>query len=321
MIEVLAMPRMDAGEWESLVETCGGNPLHLPAAHEAEFAENERLHLLFREGSGILACAIAYQRESRWLRRPGGLTLPAPAAIRPDAISEQNAVYEALLEFARGTRCRELIVHPRWGITFDGFAPFNGHTTGSLIEFVLDLDQDPDAILAGMHKVHRKNIRRAERDGVTVRQDGSLEALFVLRSMQEVAAERSARRGGGFAVRDKSYFERLHRKVYATGRGELWLAERGAAPVAGLAYLTGARRAVTVRSGATLEGYETRAMYLLQYEVIKRARDKRLIEINLGGVTEEAQQEGHPEHGLYDFKRGWGGVALRSTGIRMELGA
>jgi lipid II:glycine glycyltransferase (peptidoglycan interpeptide bridge formation enzyme) len=319
MIEVLAQGQMDAGEWERLVEACGGNPLHLPAVHEADLPEKDRLHLVFREGSETAACAIAYCRVPRW-RRPSWLLLPAPPAVRPDAAAKRYAVYQGLLDFARRSRCRELIVHPHWGTTFDGFAPFSGHETKAVVEFVLDLGQDMEVITSGMHKVHRKNIRRAERDGVTVRQDDSLEALLTLRSMQEVASERSARRGGGFTVRDRGYFERVHRRVYDAGRGELLLAERGGTTVAGLAYLTGARRAITVRSGATPEGYETRAMYLLQNEVIKRVQHRGLIELNLGGVTEEAEKEGHSERGLYDFKRGWGGAALRSTGIRMELG-
>jgi len=315
MIHAEAMPIMPPKTWEALVETCGGNPLHLPFAHEVDLSEKDRLHLVFQNDTNVVACAIAYRQKAGWRKKD--LYLPAPPAfVSPDM---REAVMQSLLDFARRSGFREIHVAPHWGVTFDALPSLSGHAEGVIIEFALDLSPDLETLLAGMHKVHRKNIRRAERNEIAVRQDRSLEALLSLRAMQEVAAERSAERGGGFKVRDRAYFERVQERVYAPGFGELLLAEQHGTPVAALAYLTGARRAITVRSGATPIGYETYAMYLLQYEVIKRAKERGSIELNLGGVTEAAAEEGHPERGLYDFKRGFGGNALRSTGLRVVV--
>ena len=315
MTRAEAMPLMPPQTWEALVETCGGNPLHLPFGHEVDLSERDRLHLVFRNGTHIVACAIAYRQKAGWRKKD--LFLPvAPALVSSDM---REAVMLSVLDFARHSGFRDVHVAPHWGATFDDLPSFSGHAEGVVIEFVLDLSPDLETLLTGMHKVHRKNIRRAERNGITLRQDGSLEALLSLRAMQEVAAERSARRGGGFKVRDRAYFERVQERVYKPGFGELLLAEQHGTPVAALAYLTGARRAITVRSGATPVGYETYAMYLLQYEVVKRAKERGSIELNLGGVAETAAEEGHPERGLYDFKRGFGGKALRSTGLRVAV--
>jgi lipid II:glycine glycyltransferase (peptidoglycan interpeptide bridge formation enzyme) len=76
---------------------------------------------------------------------------------------------------------------------------------------------------------------------------------------------------------------------------------------------------MTVRSGSTPEGYETRAMYLLQAAVIDRARERGFPELNLGGVPEAAAAEGHPEHGLYDFKKGFGAAPCLRTGLTVDL--
>jgi lipid II:glycine glycyltransferase (peptidoglycan interpeptide bridge formation enzyme) len=198
---------------------------------------------------------------------------------------------------------------------------FSSHVSEVLVEFVLDLDRAPEAIEAGMHRVHRKNVRRATRDGVTVAPDSSLEGLLTLRSMQQSSSERSAQKGGGFTVRDRSFFERLHKTVYAPGRGELLFAYRDGKTLAGLAYVTGAGRSITVRSGSTPEGYALQAMYVLQSSVIDRARERGLRALNLGGVPEAAATPDHPQRGLYEFKRGWGGHETHSEGIHMTVSA
>jgi len=320
MIELETKSGMGGAEWESLVERCGGHPLHLPEVHAVDQADNERIHVLFRNGSETVGCSLAFQSGGGWFRKkPRSLLFPTPPALRLDAATDRVLVFERILELARNLRCNELVIQPNWGAHLAEIPAFSGHVSRRLIEFVLDLNRDPAAIEAGMHRVHRKNMRRAERDGVTVSRDSTIDGLLTLRSMQQVSSERSAKKGGGFTVRDNSFFERMHQTVYASGRGELLLAYKDGQPIAGLAYLIGARRAITVRSGCTRDGYALNAMYLLQSSVIQRAREKEVIELNLGGVPEEATQPGHPQRGLYEFKRGWGGTEIHSDGIRMAV--
>ena len=247
--------------------------------------------------------------------------LPAPVAVRQNADADRASFYERIVAFGRERKCSELIIQPHWGPGLENLPLFSGHVDDVLVEFVLDLNRDPNAIEAGIHRVHRKNVRRAARDGVTVEPDATLDGLLILRDMQQVSSERSAKKGGGFTVRDRTFFERLHQNVYAPGRGELLLARYEGKIVAGLAYVIGAGRAITVRSGSTPEGYALQAMYLLQSRVIERARERGVLELNLGGVPESATATDHPQRGLYEFKRGWGGTEIRSAGIRIAIAA
>ncbi|MHB9020136.1 MAG: peptidoglycan bridge formation glycyltransferase FemA/FemB family protein, partial [Minisyncoccota bacterium] len=73
------------------------------------------------------------------------------------------------------------------------------------------------------------------------------------------------------------------------------------------------------RSGATREGYESSAMYLLQYELIRRLKEEGVKQLNIGGVPEGATDPSHPNHGLYNFKRYFGGVPFRRTSLKIEL--
>jgi hypothetical protein len=320
MIKMETSARVNDDEWERLVQACGGHPLHLPQIQDVDQVGHERMHVVFQNGSQPVACALAYQTGGgRFRKRPRRLLLPASPAFRADAGADRALIYEKILELARRLECSELIIQPQWGTQFEDVPLFSSHVSEILIEFVLDTNRDLSAIEAGMHRTHRKNVRRAARDGVTVSPETTLEGLLTLRAMQQVSSERSAKKGGGFTVRDRSFFERLYTSVYSSGRGELLMATKDGKPLAGLAYVTGAGRAVTVRSGSTPEGYALQAMYALQSRAIERVQERGILELNLGGVPEVAATPGHPQRGLYEFKLGWGGTERRSEAIRMAI--
>lgn len=304
--------------WEAVVSACRGNPLHLPAVHRPAYDAGALRFLVFRDGEETAACALGLAtvpRLARLRRRGAELLLPTP----PAALRDTPAVMESLIDAVRGAGYRRLVVGTSAGRSYldaPGLAP---HVTTRIVEFVLDLRREPEEILSAMHKVHRKNVRRAERAGITVAAEPTLDALLALRSMQEVAAERSRQKGGGFRVQPAAYFEKLHRHVFSPGIGELWVARREGSIVAALAYLGTGETAMTVRSGSTPDGYETRAMYRLQAAVIDRARERGFTKLNLGGVPEAAAEDGHPEHGLYDFKKGFGAQAHLRTGLALDL--
>jgi lipid II:glycine glycyltransferase (peptidoglycan interpeptide bridge formation enzyme) len=187
------------------------------------------------------------------------------------------------------------------------------------LEFELGLDRPAEEIMAGMDRYHRKNVRRAERAGVSVVFDTSLDALLLLRELQVSSSTRGEEKGNPFGVRDPEYFHRAYELVYAPGWGEVAFARVGEKTVAGLAYLVAGNRAITVRSGATPLGYEANAMYILQHEVLIRLGKKGVHQINLGAVPLGATEPQHPQHGLYDFKKGFGGTPRPRTRITLPV--
>lgn len=89
--------------------------------------------------------------------------------------------------------------------------------------------------------------------------------------------------------------------------------------VAGLAYLWTKDRAITVRSGATARGYEKYATYFLQHQVLLRLKDSGIKQVNLGGVPHDAMEPQHPQHGLYCFKKGFGGKPSIRTSVDLDV--
>jgi hypothetical protein len=309
-------------QWRQLVEACQGNPLHLHQVHLGDRDEKDLRYLIFDRNDAAVACAPAFVSTPHLHRLRGKvrtLELPTAAATAMREPGELEEVYRRLIEGCRVLGCGRLVVGHGWGECFDGWPALGGHITERVVEFVLDLGAPLDELLAGMHKAHRKNIRRAEKLGLTVRVETTPEALEQLRQVQLVSAGRSTDRGHGFAVRDANYYRRVHERVYGAGLGEVLLAFQGNDCVGALAYLHLGTKGITVRSGCTRAGYETYAMYLLEHSLLARAKELGLRELNLGGVPADAEGENHPQHGLFEFKRGFGGRSWLRTAAAMDL--
>ncbi|MHC4180920.1 MAG: hypothetical protein ACYSWU_25770 [Planctomycetota bacterium] len=60
-------------------------------------------------------------------------------------------------------------------------------------------------------------------------------------------------------------------------------------------------------------------MYLLQFELLARLREQGVEEVNIGGVPADAANPDHPQHGLYCFKRGFGGTEHTRTAVSLDL--
>lgn len=322
MAELQAHESFQHQAWERLVAQLGGNPLHLPQVHLAGRAEKDLRFLVLGRAGAEVACAPAFVTTPRLhqLRsRPRTLELPTAPAMAPANPEARLAIYRSLIEGCRVLGCLRLTIGCAWGDNFKDVAPLSEHITETIADFVLDLGPRLEDLTAGMHKAHRKNIRRAEKLGLTIRAETSLSALEHLRHVQLASAERSASHGHGFAIRDTAYYRALHENVYGAGIGEVLLAFKGEACVGAIAYLHAGTKGITVRSGCTAEGYEAYAMYLLQSELLKRAKERGIEKLNLGGVPAEAEGEGHPQHGLYMFKKGFGGEQSLRTAAGLDL--
>jgi len=298
-------------EWAANVRACGGNGLHMPEVHLADYDSGSVAQLVFEDGDRVVACALVIDQNrglvARLRRRDRTLLLPtAPAIAQPDYAA---AVRSALFAYARNLGAARLMIQPAYGEWITPDADLEPSRTASITEFVLDLSGGYDAVLSGMHKIHRKNIRRAARSDVEVLEDCSLDALLQLRTLQLASSERAGERTEGFAVRDEDYFRRIQEHVYGAGRGTLLLARLHDETVAALAWLNAGPRIITVRSGSLPIGYDSRAMYLLHDSLIRGAIDASVTELNIGGVPTAAAEPGHPQSGLYEFKKGFGGEA------------
>jgi hypothetical protein len=292
----------------------------MPGVSLADHEGSALRRLVFEEDGQIRGCALgvveASGRLSRLRGRKSVLLLPTAPALSGGDVA---GIRSALFGYARDSRVDRVVIQPGYGTWITTDEDLARFRTAAVTEFVLDLSRGYDALLAGMHKVHRKNIRRAQRSDLEIFEDPSLDGLLCLRSMQLASSQRAEERTEGFGVRDEEYFGRLHEHVYGPGLGTVLFARIGNEPVAALAWLRAAGRVLTVRSGSLPLGYESRAMYLLHDELIRRSIADSMVELNIGGVPSAAREAGHPQTGLYEFKHGFGGQPMERFALDIPL--
>lgn len=309
-------------EWRALLSGLQATPLHLPEVMGVGSPLDTFEQFLFYDGDLLEAAGyglVVQQRRFKFFK--GGLQLHCPVfpAMRRASGELAVEVCQALRDEARHAGYQQLEIDARWGQDFSGNAGLQPFLQGALYEFTVDLQQDWDLLVQAMHKKHRKNLRGAETYGLEVVEDSSLEAFMKLRDMQQSSSERAAEHGNRYGIQGDEFFRAVYESNYRNGPGRVLYALHQGEYVAALAFLTYDRKAVTVRSGSTPSGYQTLAMYLLQVELFRRLKSEGFQLVNIGGVPVEAAQPGHPQHGLYDYKRYYGGQQCLRTGLMMTL--
>lgn len=164
----------------------------------------------------------------------------------------------------------------------------------------LDISRDLEQIMADLPQKGRHAIRRAERDGVTVRQvestDANCEKMYKL--LQETA-------DGQFGIRNFEYFRTFWQRFEAAGLGQLFFAYFDNQIVAGAyAMVFGAKS--TYKDGASVRDRKVYgASHLLQWKVIEWAKSKgsKLHDFCGSPPSDEIDNPNHPHHGVGLFKR------------------
>ncbi|MGA1841295.1 MAG: lipid II:glycine glycyltransferase FemX [bacterium] len=320
MIQVESYNSFDSDEWRSLIKAVGGNVFHLQEIWLAENNPGSICYLVLRNDKDIIGACIGVRQEKRYLklfRSSGALYLPTVPAISDAGQGIKDHIYESLLSFAVKSGFDFLKIGVRWGTDLSHNPRLNKFIDGHLIEFTIGLKDDMDTIKSSFHKKHRKNIRKACENDIEIVTDNSLDGLMMLKRLQESSSERASTKGNVYNIQNETYFIELYEHIYKKKLGNIIFARKDQTYVAGLAYLFFNNKAITVRSGVLPEGYVISAPYYLQYELIRQLKEKRYEIINIGGVPEDASNPSHPQHGLYQFKKGFGTDANIRTGLRI----
>jgi len=178
---------------------------------------------------------------------------------------------------------------------------------------LVDLQEDEEEILMRMKSKTRYNIRLSSRKGVAVRV-GTSEDWGMLYKMY---AETSVR--DGFAIRDENYYRtvwQLFRPQTSDFRlplAELLIADVDGEPVAAIFVFYFAERAYYVYGMSTTNHRNKMPTYLLQWEAMKRAKERGCTVYDLWGAP-EIFDESDDMWGVFRFKSGLGGEVVRTLG-------
>jgi lipid II:glycine glycyltransferase (peptidoglycan interpeptide bridge formation enzyme) len=204
----------------------------------------------------------------------------------------------------------------------------------------LDLAPPPERLLAAMSKGHRADIRRAEREGVSVRAGTSEADLDAFYAIMQATSTRA-----GFAIHSRAYYQTAWELLRAPaqhtaadqatpsarpvgGDAALLLAERDGGMLAAFLIFAWASAGLYLYSGSTDEGLRSGANHALQWHALRWAQERGCTLYDFWGIPDtfgqaaatsdaterarlEAEAQADPLHGVFRFKKGFGGQVVR----------
>ena len=163
--------------------------------------------------------------------------------------------------------------------------------------FRLDLKgKTEDEVFSAFHSKTRYNIRLATRKGVTIR-EGKREDLQQFQDILETTGTRD-----GFFIRKKEYFEHLY-DSFDNKHLKLVFADYQGKPIACVLNIFYGNKEWYLYGGSLNEHRNVMSTYLLQWEMIKQAIERKMDCYDFRGVC--ATDETHYNEGLYRFKKGF----------------
>lgn len=168
---------------------------------------------------------------------------------------------------------------------------------------------DDDALLAGMNQQWRRNIRKADKEGVAVHR-GARDDLADFHRIYAETAERDQ-----FTPRPLGYFERMWDALTteAPDRLRLYLAQHDGDLVAATTMVQVGTHAWYSYGASTTKKREVRGSNAIQWQMMRDARDAGAVIYDMRGITDTVSAD-DPHAGLLQFKLGTGGQAVEYLG-------
>lgn len=217
--------------------------------------------------------------------------------------SELAALLPELASFARKQGVFTVKIEPELDHSVDvsdlGLIPTNPIQYNYSTVYV-DLSPSLDEILANLHQKGRHAIRRAERDGVTVKAVPANEENCQI--MYELFLQTA--HGAGFAIRPPEYYKSFYRAYEAKNRGQLFFAYFEDKVVAGAYAMVQGQKSMYKDGASVRERTAYGASHLLQWHVIQWAKEHGSLMHDLAGVPpiKDIKDPNHPFSGLARFK-------------------
>jgi peptidoglycan pentaglycine glycine transferase (the first glycine) len=176
----------------------------------------------------------------------------------------------------------------------------------------VDLNLPEEDLLAKMKSKTRYNVRLAARKGVEVVEPDFDEAWATFYEWMKATSER---KGDYVLRRPRDYLRSVMRTMHDAGQGRLFFAEHEGTPLAGMYVFTFGEKYWYMYGASSDEKRNLKPNYLLQWEVMRWARNRGLTHYDMVGVPKsEELNEGSSLWSVYKFKEGFGGEIVDSLG-------
>lgn len=252
------------------------------------------------EGLGGL---LPMMEVSSFLTGKRGVSLPFTDYCEPLVPHEQVffALFDAAKQEAKRRGWKYIDLRLKNGILREEKPSlfFHGH--------VLDLGVGQEQLFRQVTDSNRRNIRKAEKKGVEVKLESTLDALQEFYRLNCLT-----RRRHGLPPQPWQFFENVHREIIAKGMGITVLARHEGKAVSANVYFHYGDKALFKFGASDIRYQHLRAGNLVMWEAIKFYAGKGLKSICFGRTEPENK-------GLRRFKEGWGTKETDITYYRFDL--
>lgn len=173
----------------------------------------------------------------------------------------------------------------------------------------IDLKKDLSQLQKEMKPKTRYNINLSTRKGLTVRK-AELNEFSTWYKLYSETCKRN-----GIYLHDVGYFQAVlsTKLTNSSANVELLIAEFDNEPLAAMFLVHSGKRATYLYGASSSVKRNFMATYALQWEAIKRAKERGCTEYDMFGISSKPEPA-HPLYGLYRFKRGFGGRIFHRMG-------
>ncbi len=244
----------------------------------------------FTEKEGCLAAVIPMMEVTSFLTGKRGVSLPFTDYCEPlvPHVEVSKVLFEAIVQEGRKRQWK--YIELRGGTDFLG----DGQAASWFYRHTLDLTPGDANLFKSLRDSTRRNIKKAEKEGVEVRFETTPEALREFCRLNCLT-----RREHGLPPQPWQFFANLQEQILAKEMGTVALAFSGAKAIAANVYLQ-SNSEVIYKYGASDKTYQNlRAANLVMWEAIKRYAGKGFKSLCFGRTEPENE-------GLRQFKTGWG---------------
>ncbi len=184
-----------------------------------------------------------------------------------------------------------------------GFRP-NPYANHLRHEWVLDIRPDEEKILAGMKKTWRYCVRLAPRKNVQVREGEGAADVDIFYSLLNTTSDRDS-----FLILEPSFYHRFM-ELYSD-RAKLLIAEYEGQPLAAAILVAHGHWCWYMYGASSNEHRDRMPNHLLQWTAFRWAKARGCWYYNFRGIPDILEKD-QPMWGVYQFKSGFGGYAMRS---------
>ena len=314
----------DAGAWQTfLARTASGDFLHDWAWAAVAAFDGEPQRRFVVEEEGEIVALVAVQERPLPLRRAFWYVPHGPVLdyADPRARERLRALTIGLREVGRSARVVAAKLEPRVEADLPAAALFErlrlrpqpgpvqvGQTR------LVDLTDD-ETLLASFDKDTRYAVRRAQREGVEVRVLTDASDTAPIDALHALVLD--TQRRAGFPRPPLERYRIAWQGLGAAGRASILEARRGDKLLASGMLVVEGDRSFYLFAGSRREAPgepKHYASYLLQWEMMRRARELGSRLHDLWGIAPAGTGAEHAWHGVGLFKKGFGGRAVRWAG-------